>query len=495
MKYKWKTTPYIHQVKAIKKLLRNGYGGALLMEPRTGKTKTAIDWVSILAKAGKTDRVVVICPSRVMDVWVEQFHEHSPLLVHTYIWDRKERRRGHLPPVRGTYDLTVVIVNYEAFATPGRRLRSGRRSKANGRYKIRGELIKWLAGAPSVCILDESHKIKSPSGKSSNMVVTMGKYFDYRLILTGTPVTKAKRIHDLYMQWKFLNPDRFEEMGLHTVQDVKDYTGLWTNRNGFPQWLRGKDRNIEALRKAIHKDSFAVKREECFDLPPRDNQIIKVPLGPKTAALYDKLAEEMVAEIEHKKEMHTVEASIALVQTLRLHQITGGVATTDEGKLIRVGREKLDALKELLEEIFEHDEKVVIAARFKADLNSIGRLVRGMKIPVFELRGGMKREDSTKSIRQFRRLDSAAAFVMQPQAGSLGIDLSTASRMIWYSLTPSWVDYSQACDRIALSRTSTTFTYLLGAGTVDEIQYQGLQVDADVNSMIVERPRLLLRRE
>lgn len=493
MKYKFKTKPYVHQVKAIKKLLRNGYGGALLMEPRTGKTKTAIDWMSILAQAGKVDRVVILCPTRVTDVWVEEFHNHSPLLVQTYIWDAHARRNGVLPRVTGTYDLTVVIVNYEAFATPGRKLKSGRRSKANGRFKFRQELLKWMGNNPAVLVLDESHKIKSPSGKAANMVVSLGKYFEYRLLLTGTPVTKAKRIHDLYMQWKFLNPDRLESIGLYTVEDVKSFTGVWIERNGYPQWVRGLDTNMEVLKRVIHADSFAIRRDQCFDLPPKDKQEIFVKLGPTSARLYDKLATELVAEIEHSRETHTVEASNVMVARMRLAQITGGVATTDEGRLIRVGREKLIALEELLAEIIEHDEKVVIAARFKADLMGIAALTRKLKMPTFELRGGIKRDESTANIRKFRRLDGTGAFVMQPQAGSLGIDLSTANRIIWYSLTQSWVDFTQSNDRIALSKTSTTETYILAEGTVDVLQYEGLQMDGNVARLITEKPELILR--
>ena len=76
MRYKFKTTPYKHQKHALRKMLGSGYGGALFMEPRTGKTKVAIDYLSILATAGKIDRAVIVAPARVLDVWLEQFHEH-----------------------------------------------------------------------------------------------------------------------------------------------------------------------------------------------------------------------------------------------------------------------------------------------------------------------------------------------------------------------------------------------------------------------------------
>src|SRR3546814_20253184 len=68
---------------------------------------------------------------------------------------------------------------------------------------------------------------------------------------------------------------------------------------------------------------------------------------------------------------------------------------------------------------------------------------------------------SDEAIREFRQWDDAGIMVVQPQAASLGIDLSTSSKMIWYGLIPSYVDYTQCCDRIALSRNSTKFVYLL----------------------------------
>lgn len=507
MRYKFQTKPYRHQVLAVKKLLKNGYGGALLMEPRTGKTKAAIDYLSILNQAGKIDRAVVICPNRVMDVWVKELATHCPRWFHALVWDKEERRRG-VPRTSSQYELQILIVNYEAFAVPGPKLKSGRRSKRAGRFKTRDYLLKWARQGRAAIVLDESHKIKSPSGKTSNMIVRVGQHFPYRVILTGTPVTKAKRAFDVYMQWRFLNPSRFAD--LPTVGEFKEHFGRWTDKNGYPQFV--KHRNIEELHHRIHQDSYAVKREDCFDLPPREDLVVRVPLVA-SARLYDELAENMVAEIETLKEMraeagattqvskrrklmrevHTIEASIKLTLTLRLSQITGGCATTDQGKIIRVGSEKLRVLRDRLEDVFEKEEKIVVAARFKPDLSAIQRLGRELDVPTFRLSGGVSRSDSTRFIREFSEVDDAALFVVQPSAGSLGIDLSSASRMVWYSLTPSWTDFTQCCDRIALSRTSTTFEYLLAEGTVDEILYQTLQEDGDVHKRIMESPAELLR--
>src|ERR1700744_3657299 len=93
VKYKWKTRPYKHQVEAILKLLDTGFGGALLMEPRTGKTKTLIDYASIMFQAGKIGRMIVFCPVSVLGVWEDQFEAHCPVPYRITVWDRKTRSR------------------------------------------------------------------------------------------------------------------------------------------------------------------------------------------------------------------------------------------------------------------------------------------------------------------------------------------------------------------------------------------------------------------
>jgi SNF2 family DNA or RNA helicase len=494
--YRFRTRPYRHQVDAIKKLMSSGWGGALLMAPRTGKTKTVIDYASILHQLDEVDRVVVFCPVSVLGVWEEEIARHCPhKKVRITVWDKRYRKKNNMAlPKVGMGYLDFVILNYDAMSTPGRitkRTSEGgiaKRSKSRGgRYDVRNKLRAWQ---PDLMVLDESHRIKSPSAKKSFAIHPFHDTVKYRVIMTGTVVTKKKRIFDIYSQWRFLNRERFPG----NFQDFKDKYGRWTMRNGYPQWL--KNQNEGDLHKKLHRDSFAITREECYDLPPRlDNELIRVPLE-ESAKAYDEMAQDMVARI-HTGEV--TEASIPLVQGLRLQQLTSGIAKTEptvehpRGRLVRVGREKLRVLEDRLEDFFEADEKVVIAAKFVADLDAIVALCKRMKIPVWLLRGGMKREDRDKACREFQAHEGAAAFVMQPQAGSLGIDLSTAGTFIWYSLISSYVDYTQAEDRIALNPRGTRFIYLLGADTYDEILYETLQGDGEVARAIMRSPESILR--
>lgn len=501
MKYKFKKKPYHHQVQAIKKLISTGFGGALLMEPRTGKTKVIIDYLSILHQHGKANRVLIFTPVAGLGVWKDEIASNCPWKYRLLIWDRKarrgRRRRGvrqpeKLPPF-GDDVLDFVVMNYDALSTPGRV--TGRDNEGNvrrsrrrgGRYDILRQIELWQ---PQVIVLDESHRIKSWMAKKTRGIMKLQPIPDYRVIMTGTLVTKKKRIFDIYPQWQFLNPDRFPNM---THGQFKEQYGKWTRRNGFPQWL--KNINEEDLHDKIHQDAFSITREECYDLPAQTHQIIRVELE-ESADVYDQMAEDMVAKIRTGE---ITEASIKLVQGMRLRQITSGLSKTmpseeyPQGRLVVIGSEKLRAIQARLEDLLEMDEKVVIGAVWKGDLTRLQKLCQNtLKVPTFVVKGGVSNADREYARTQFPKVDGGAVFIGQPAAAGEAIDLSCASIMQWYSLTPSWVHFRQFSDRIALSAKPTFFEYFL-AGPADELVYETLQEDGDLGKKIITSPERLLR--
>lgn len=470
------------------------------MEPRTGKTKVAIDYIGVLHLAKGVNRVLMVGPVVAIQVWKEQLKDNMPYPYRLTVWDRKGRKEEPLPGY-GKDILDIVLINYDAFSTPGayRTNRQGERVRDHegnllrsrsrgGRYDMKKKLIRWQ---PQVIILDESHRIKSPSAKKSTALHSIGPVAEYRVILTGTVTTKAKRLYDVYSQWKFLNPDRFAGM---TFGEFKAKYGRWVTQDRYSRWLG--NRNEASLHKKIHMDSFSITREECYDLPAVTPQIIPVPLE-ESAELYDQMAEDMVARI-HTGEI--TEASIRLVQTLRLQQITSGISKTSptkeypKGRLVIVGNEKLRMIQSRLEDLMEADEKVVIGALFKSDIARLEHLCKNvLKVPTWVIQGGTKQADRDKAPGQFKAVSGGAVFIGQPAAAGEAIDLSCASILQWYSLPSSWVNFRQFSDRIALSEKPTFHEFYLASGTVDFLKYETLLEDGDIGKKMIQSPERLLR--
>ena len=470
------------------------------MEPRTGKTKVAIDYIGVLHAAKGVNRVIMIGPVVAIEVWKEQLEENMPYPYRLTIWDRKGRKETELPKY-GKDILDIVLINYDAFAVPGAfrvdrktgeyvvdKAGNRLRSKSNGgRYTLKKKISRWQ---PQMIILDESHRIKSPSAKKSRAIHSLGPLAEYRVILTGTVVTKSKRLYDIYSQWKFLNPKRFANLNF---QEFKSRYGRWVAQDRYQKFLG--TRNENDLHKRIHLDSFSITREECYDLPPQTTQIIPIPLE-ESAKVYDQMAEDMVARI-HTGEIS--EASIRLVQRLRLQQITSGITKANptpahpEGRIVEVGSEKLRMITSRLEDLMEADEKVVIGAVFKHDIARLIKLGQSLKVPTFAIHGGVKDSERAAIPRKFREVKGGAIFIGQPAAASEAIDLSSAAIMQWYSLPSSWVQFRQFSDRIALSPNATFHEFYLATGTIDFLMYETLLEDGDIGKKMIQSPERLLR--
>jgi len=504
--YKFKTKPYKHQVQALKFLMSTGFGGALLMEPRTGKTKTAIDYISMLHQAGHVNRALIICPNGVMGVWEEEIPKHCPFPHTVTVWDKRKRKRDRVKqkntlPKYGRDRLDFVIVNYDAASVPGamKRITRGprkgqmRRVRQGGRFHFKERILAW---DPQIIVLDESHRIKSPTAKKSRVIHELGRKVDYRLILTGTVVTKKKRIFDVFSQWRFLNPWRFvDDTGSQmNFSEFKSHFSRVIEKNGYPQWVG--NRNEDELHKLMHLDAFSVLREDCFDLPPLTEQVIPVELE-ESAQAYDQMAEDMVARI---RDGEVTEASIALVQSLRLRQISSGMAKINptkehpEGVLRIIGSEKLSVLEDRLEDLMEAGEHVIVGATFRGDIARIEELCKKRKWLNFTVQGGVPITERHRMRRAFEGASEGAVFIGNPAAASEGIDLRSAAIMIWYSLPNSWVHYRQFMDRNALHPGPRFVEYLLASGA-DRLVYETLMEDGDIGKRMITSPERLLRDE
>lgn len=467
--YRAKTRPYAHQRKALRKLLRNGYGGALLMEPRTGKTKTCIDWAGILRSVPSRDLdvVVVFAPAPVLPVWEQELKIHCSVPYDTLLWDAKSRSKKTVPQPKEK--LLWVLVNYEALSAGGRITKSGNESVKAGRGWVKKTLRKLCEKYHTAIVLDESHKIKSCSSKAAIALFTLGSKAEYRLIMSGTFITKHNRPDDIYSQWKFLNPERFMDVPTK-IDFLRRYSNPMSDRYGYTQFEG--IRNEEELRGRMMEDSYTVTRNECYDLPKRTYVSTPVWLSPKSREIYDTIKSSGVWE--------DTTATHILARLTELTKITGGYTGEDWRQ---IGTEKLEALRGIIEEHKNEHSPLVVAARYRAEIAGVQGLCQELEVPYMTIQGG---SDTAVELGRWRSLDDCRVMILQPQSGSLGIDLREADHLVWYSLVYQWTDYSQACDRIALCERPTTITHLLAQDTVDWDIARILQEDGDVVETIMK---------
>lgn len=411
--------------------------------------------------------MVVFAPATVLLVWERELEIHCGVPYDVLLWDAKARLRKVTPAPRGK--LLWVLVNYEALSASGQVTKSGKDSAKAGRGWVKNTLKKLCERYHTAIVLDESHRIKSCSSKAAIALFTLGSKAAYRVIMSGTPITKHNRPDDVYSQWKFLNPKRFLDYPTK-AEFMRRYSNPVDGKYGYSRF-EGV-RNEDELRSRMMEDSYTVTRDECYDLPERTYESIPVALSPESREAYDSIKSSGVWE--------ETTATHVLSRLTELTKITGG-HTGESWEVL--GAEKLDALGGIIDSHRDVGTPLVVAARYRAEITRIQGLCQSVGVPCMTIQGG---SDAAAELERWRALEGCRVMILQPQSGSLGIDLREADHLVWYSLVYQWTDYSQTCDRIALCERPTTITHLLAQDTVDWDIARILQEDKNVVESIIK---------
>lgn len=457
-----KITPYSHQYKAFKfaceKFISSSEntkskGVALLMEMGTGKTLTSIGIAGALYLSGKIKNVLVVSPLSIVSVWEQEFNRFAdfPHTV-TILKGNKEEKAKSLKSATGGH-LQVVVVNYESA------------------WRIEKELLSF---SPDLIIADEGHKLKESRTAQSKAMHHLGNKADYKLLLTGTVITNREL--DVFSQYKFLEPQIFGDSFYAFRNRYFDMVGYG---NHIPRF---KTAMTDEFLKKMHSVAFRVTKDECLDLPKITEEIRCVDLEPIALKLYKNLEKDSYTQIAQSE----VSAVNILTRLLRLSQVTGGHLTDDEGKSFTVSRAKLDALSDILERAKSEDKKLVVMARFVTELNDIEKMLQRKNIKYSAVRGGTKNRQ--EEIRRFQEEPDCSVFLGQIAAAGLGITLTAASTMVFYSLDYSMSNFEQAKARIhrVSQKENCHYIYLIAKNTVDKKILYSLRHKVDLAKTLVD---------
>lgn len=462
-----KGQPYAHQQKAydfIRKTFgldgynpAKGKGAALLMEMGTGKTLVAIAATGCLSNQGKAARVLIVAPLPVLGVWEQEFEKFADFpYTLTVLRGTTSKKKAQLKNIDGD-GLQVVVTNYDCLS------------------KLATELAAYKA---DLVIADEGHKIKDSRTKRSKAMHKLGDLARYKLLLTGTLITNREM--DVFSQYRFIDHTVFGKYFLSFRDTYFDMIGYGNHTPVF------REDKKEDFLNTMHSVAFRVTKAECLDLPAVTEEERVVELEPKAMKKYLELERTSQAQLE---DSNKITAQDILTRLLRLSQFTGGYLPSDDGNEIQVSQAKLDALAEIIRSAVNENKKIVVMAKFSAEINAITKLLEDENVKYALLCGKIKDKDG--KIKRFQEEKDCLVFVGQIDTAALGITLTAASTMVFFSLDYSMSNFKQAKARINRSGQTENchYIYLLAKDTVDAKVLETLRNKMSLAKMLLDEYR------
>ena len=468
MNYKFKTQPYEHQLKALTMSWDKEYF-AYFMEMGTGKSKVLIDNIAMLYDKGKINGALIVAPKGVVGTWyLNQIPDHLPDHIEhkNVLWKpnitRKQNLRLKSLFETGT-DLHILIMNVEAFST----------TKGCEFAK------KFLDSHRTLMAVDESTTIKNPDAKRTKNICNLSILSKYRRILTGSPVTKSPL--DLYKQCDFLKEELLGHGSYYTFRTR--YAIMKTEKFGGKsvQIVVGY-RNLDELSEKLRPFSYRVLKDDCLDLPDKIYMKRTVQLSSEQKKVYEQMKQMALAEMNGKM----MSTATVLTQLMRLHQITCGHFTADDGSIQKIKSNRLDELMDVLEEI---EGKVVIWAHYQNDVETIVEHLKKKygDNSIVDYYGRTRPENRQSNIDKFQKDEGCRFFIGTPATGGYGITLTQASNVIYYSNGYDLEKRMQSEDRAHRigQKKSVTYVDMIADDTVDEKIVKSLRKKVNIATQIM----------
>jgi len=417
-----------------------------------------------LYQAEHVRRVLIVAPLSILGVWDEEFAKFADFPYTLQVLEGSAAKKSAALQALGWYKfqdrdtqppLTVAVVNYESA------------------WRMEKELAAWK---PDLIIADEGHKIKTHNIAASKAMHRLGALAKYRLLLTGTVITN--RAIDVFSQYKYLDPHIFGSSFYSFRNRYFDMVGYGNHTPVLKKSMEPE------LTERLHSIAYRATKSECLDLPMTTDIVRTVTLEPAAAKVYRDLVKESYAELGNDRE---VSATNILTRLLRLSQLTGGFIGDDAGGTPQnIGRAKLNALSDIIEQAQNEGKKLVVIARFVPEIKAICSMLGKAGIGYSCIMGGVTDRDN--QVSRFQTDPDCQVFVGQIATAGLGITLTAASTLVFYSTDYSMSNHEQARARIHRvgQKENCTYIYLAAKGTVDEKVLKALQSKADLARTLVD---------
>jgi SNF2 family DNA or RNA helicase len=437
-----------HQREALKRAWkRTEY--ALFHDMGTGKTFTAINLASARFLKDQIQALVVLCPTPIKNVWVEEFESWCPVdyeiaVVNSGAAGKKDAIRLMAKTING---MKVLVAGIEALS-----------------QGTAADFVREFAGCHrTMVVADESSKLKNPQSARTKRAVEIARASLFRMIMTGTPITQG--IEDLFAQFQFLNPKILRCRSYYVFRNRYCIMGGFENRSiiGY--------RDSQDLLTKVAPYVHVVKKEDVLDLPDKVYTVRYVEPTKQQTEHIDSLLESFMSE----QGQDVIEAETILERLTRLQQIIGGNFPYEDAvtinprtnkperqyktKPVEGKNPKMDETLDILAEI-DSKTQVIIWCRFQPEIQQMKERLAAMygaeSVAEFS---GMNVKTRDTEAAQFQ--SGERRFMVSNQAvGGMGQTWTAATLVIYYSNSFSYQDRKQSEDRAHRKGQTNKVTYV-----------------------------------
>jgi SNF2 family DNA or RNA helicase len=286
---------------------------------------------------------------------------------------------------------------------------------------------------------------------------------------------------DLYKQCDFLKEELLGHGSYYTFRTR--YAIMKTaNFGGKSIQIVVGYKNLNELSEKLRPFSYRVLKDDCLDLPDKIYMKRTVQLSSEQKKVYEQMKQMALAEMNGKM----MSTATVLTQLMRLHQITCGHFTADDGSIQKIKSNRLDELMDVLEEI---EGKVVIWAHYQNDVETIVEHLKKKygDNSIVDYYGRTRPENRQSNIDKFQKDEGCRFFIGTPATGGYGITLTQASNVIYYSNGYDLEKRMQSEDRAHRigQKKSVTYVDMIADDTVDEKIVKSLRKKVNIATQIM----------
>ncbi|XP_056346999.1 DNA excision repair protein ERCC-6-like [Oenanthe melanoleuca] len=490
------------------RLHRDGKPGGILADDMgLGKTIQVIAFLSGMFDAELVQHVLLIMPTTLVSSWLAEFARWTPgLRVKEFHGTSKTERTRNLERVQRKNG--IIITSYQMLINNWKQLASRHEQE-----------FVW-----DYVILDEAHKIKCPSNKTTKCVYAIPAR--HRVLLTGTPVQNNLRelwsLFDFACQGSLLGTAKTFKMEYEnpiTRAREKDATpgekalGLKISENLMaiikPYFLRRTKEDIKSshadkVDTPLPEDPSENKAPVMPSLTRKNDFVVWVYLAPVQEEIYrnflclDHVKEVLtttrspLAELTVLKKLcdHPRLLSARACIQLGLEEQEGSEQDDRTEAGLFSGMSKIDHLSDetviqesgkmqflvgLLERLREEGHRTLVFSQSRKMLDIIELVLSRRQFRVLRIDGTVTHlTERERRINAFQSSPDCSVFLLTTQVGGVGITLTAASRVVIFD--PSWnpATDAQAVDRAyRIGQKENVVIYrLITCGTVEEKIYR-----------------------